>query len=142
MLRQSLPRRCIHEITHVISAIQQGEPQAAEQLVPLVYNELRRLAAEKLSHEKSGQTLQATALVHEAYLRLVRVDEPPHWNNRMHFFAGASEATDDFLMQSTKNTIEVLKKHGFKPVFKETSGGHTWINWRNYVNEFAPMLFQ
>src|SRR5258708_17882761 len=80
------------DVTHILSAIEQGDPHAAEQLLPLVYDALRRLAAEKLSQEKPGQTLQATALVHEAYLRLVDVERPQQWNSRGHFFAAAAEA--------------------------------------------------
>ena len=100
-----LSRSCMHEVTQFLSAIQQGEPQAAEQLLPLVYNELRRLAAEKLAHEKPGQTLQATALVHEAYLRLVGVEESRHWNNRMHFFAAASEAMRRILVDQARRKL-------------------------------------
>src|SRR5437868_1350159 len=70
------------DVTRILSAIEQGDPQAAEQLLPLVYDELRKLAAQRLMEEKPGQTLQATALVHEAYLRLVDVDMPQHWNSR------------------------------------------------------------
>jgi RNA polymerase sigma factor (TIGR02999 family) len=80
----------MYEVTKILSAIEQGNPQAAEQLLPLVYDELRRLAAEKLAQEKPGQTLQATALVHEAYLRLVDVGKVQHWNSRGHFFAAAA----------------------------------------------------
>jgi RNA polymerase sigma factor (TIGR02999 family) len=93
------------EVTRILSAIQQGEPQAAEQLLPLVYNELRRLAAEKLAHEKPVQTLSATALVHEAYLRLVEVDNSRHWNDRMHFFAAASEAMRRILVEQARRKI-------------------------------------
>src|SRR5689334_8836956 len=75
------------DVTRILSAIEEGEPQAAEQLLPLVYDELRRLAAQRLAQEKPGQTLQATALVHEAYLRLVDVDKARSWNSRGHFFA-------------------------------------------------------
>jgi hypothetical protein len=75
------------EITHILSGMEQGEPQAAEQLLPLVYDELRRLAAEKMAQERQGQTLQAMALVHEAYIRLVDVHKALHWNSRGHFFA-------------------------------------------------------
>src|SRR5262249_38024540 len=75
------------DITHILSAIEQGDPSAAEQLLPLVYDELRKLAAQKLAQEKPGQTLQATALVHEAYLRLMGAGEAPHWDSRGHFFA-------------------------------------------------------
>ena len=84
------------EVTRILSAIEQGDPHAAAQLLPLVYDELRRLAAQKLAQEKPGQTLQATALVHEAYLRLVaspRRDSgasQPHWDGRRHFFAAAA----------------------------------------------------
>jgi RNA polymerase sigma factor (TIGR02999 family) len=80
------------EVTHILSAIHSGDPHAAAQLLPLVYDELRKLAAQKLAHEKPGQTLEATALVHEAYLRLVNVDEVQSWNSRGHFFAAAAEA--------------------------------------------------
>src|SRR5262245_29794020 len=80
------------DVTHILSAIEQGDPHAAEQLLPLVYDELRKLAASKLAQEKPGQTLQATALVHEAYLRLVDTDRAEHWKGRGHFFAAAAEA--------------------------------------------------
>ena len=79
------------EVTHILSAIERGDPQGAEKLLPLVYDELRKLAAQKLAHEKPGQTLQATALVHEAYLRLVDVDKVQHWDSRGHFFAAAAK---------------------------------------------------
>jgi hypothetical protein len=79
------------ELTRILSAIEQGEPHAAEKLLPLVYEELRQLAAAKLAQEKPGQTLQATALVHEAYLRLVDVDKVQNWNSRGHFFAAAAD---------------------------------------------------
>jgi RNA polymerase sigma factor (TIGR02999 family) len=79
-------------ITQILKGIDQGDPHAAEQLLPLVYDELRKLAAQKLAGEKPGQTLDATALVHEAYLRLVDVDQAQHWNSRGHFFAAAAEA--------------------------------------------------
>src|SRR5256885_2008202 len=82
----------MNDVTRILSAIEQGNPQAAEQLLPLVYEELRRLAAQKLVNEKPGQTLQATALVHEAYLRLVGESENQHWDGRGHFFAAAAEA--------------------------------------------------
>src|SRR5262249_49647223 len=85
------PETLMTEVTRILSGIQQGDPHAAEQLLPLVYHELRRLAAEKMAQEKRGQTLQATALVHEAYLRLVDVEKVQHWNSRGHFFAAAAE---------------------------------------------------
>ncbi len=80
------------EVTHILNAIEQGDAHAAEQLLPLVYNELRQLAAVKLAQEKPGQTLQATALVHEAYLRLLGEENGQHWNGRGHFFGAAAEA--------------------------------------------------
>jgi RNA polymerase sigma factor (TIGR02999 family) len=90
------------EVTRILSAIEQGEPHAAAQLLPLVYDELRRLAAQKLAQEKPGQTLQATALVHEAYLRLVDVDQAQHWNSRGHFFAAAAEAMRRILIDNAR----------------------------------------
>lgn len=90
------------EVTRILSAIEQGEPHAAEQLLPLVYDELRKLAAQKLAQEKSGQTLQATALVHEAYLRLVDVEKARHWDSRGHFFAAAAEAMRRILIDSAR----------------------------------------
>ena len=82
----------MNDVTQILSAIEQGDPHAAQQLLPLVYDELRRLAAHKLNAEASGQTLQATALVHEAYLRLVGGDNAQRWDSRGHFFAAAAEA--------------------------------------------------
>jgi RNA polymerase sigma factor (TIGR02999 family) len=90
------------DVTRILSAIEQGDPHAAEQLLPLVYDELRKLAAEKLAQEKPGQTLQATALVHEAYLRLVDVEEAQHWNSRGHFFAAAAEAMRRILIEHAR----------------------------------------
>ena len=90
------------DVTRILSAIEQGDPHAAEQLLPLVYDELRKLAAQKLAHEAPGQTLQATALVHEAYLRLVDVDKAQHWNNRGHFFAAAAEAMRRILIDNAR----------------------------------------
>ena len=92
----------MHEVTRILSAIEQGDPQAAEQLLPLVYDELRRLAAEKMAREKPGQTLQATALVHEAYIRLVDVDKAQHWDSRGHFFAAAAEAMRRILVEHAR----------------------------------------
>jgi RNA polymerase sigma factor (TIGR02999 family) len=90
------------EVTRLLSAIDQGDPHAAEQLLPLVYDELRRLAAEKLAQETPGQTLQATALVHEAYLRLVQVKPAPHWDGKGHFFAAAAEAMRRILIDNAR----------------------------------------
>jgi RNA polymerase sigma factor (TIGR02999 family) len=99
------------EVTHVLSAIEQGNPHAAEQLLPLVYDELRKLATQKLAQEKPGQTLQATALVHEAYLRLVDVEKAQHWNSRSHFFAAAAEAMRRILVESARHKSR-LKRGG------------------------------
>ena len=90
------------DVTRILSAIEQGDPQAAEQLLPLVYDELRKLAAQKLAQEKPGQTLQATALVHEAYLRLVGGEPDAHWNSRGHFFAAAAEAMRRILVENAR----------------------------------------
>jgi RNA polymerase sigma factor (TIGR02999 family) len=90
------------EVTRILSAIEQGDPSAAAQLLPLVYEELRRLAAQRLGQEKPGQTLQATALVHEAYLRLVDADKAQHWNSRGHFFAAAAEAMRRILVDQAR----------------------------------------
>src|SRR5262249_62326053 len=90
------------DVTHILSAIEQGDPSAAERLLPLVYDELRKLAAARLAKEMPGQTLQATALVHEAYLRLVDVEQAQHWNSRGHFFAAAAEAMSRILIEQAR----------------------------------------
>ena len=99
------------EVTRILSAIEQGDPSAAEQLLPLVYDELRKLAAERLAQEKPGQTLEATALVHEAYLRLVDVEQAQHWNSRGHFFAAAAEAMRRILLNRARDKTR-LKRGG------------------------------
>ena len=100
------------EVTRILSAIEQGDPRAAEQLLPLVYDELRKLAAQKLAQEKPGQTLQATALVHEAYLRLVDGEQrgTSDWNSRGHFFAAAAEAMRRILIDGARQKRR--PKHG------------------------------
>jgi RNA polymerase sigma factor (TIGR02999 family) len=98
------------DVTQILSAIEEGDPHAAEQLLPLVYQELRKLATQRLAQEKPGQTLQATALVHEAYVRLVDVDQAHHWNSRGHFFAAAAEAMRQILVQNARRRSRV--KHG------------------------------
>src|SRR5262249_37403379 len=98
------------DVTRILSAIEQGDPSAASQLLPLVYNELRQLAARRLAQEKPGQPLQATALVHEAYLRLVDVYRAPHWNSRGHFFAAAAEAMRRILVDNARRKRSL--KHG------------------------------
>src|SRR5262245_46033072 len=98
------------DITGIIGRIEQGDPHAAEQLLPLVYDELRKLASAKLLQEKPGQTLQPTALVHEAYLRLVNVETSQQWNSRGHFFAAAAEAMRRILVEAARR--KQTEKHG------------------------------
>lgn len=93
------------EVTRILSAIEMGDPRAADQLLPLVYEELRKLAVQKLAGEKPGQTLQATALVHEAYLRLVDVEKLQQWNSRGHFFAAAAEAMRRLLVEQARRRL-------------------------------------
>src|SRR5262245_40295951 len=108
----------MNEITRILGAIEQGESRAAGHLLPLVYEELRRLAAEKMAQERPGQTLQATALVHEAYLRLVDVEKAQHWTSRGHFFAAAAEAMRRILVENARRKKSA--KHG---------GGRERVNW-------------
>ena len=102
------------DVTRILSAIEQGDPRAGEQLLPLVYDELRRLAAQRLASENPGQTLQATALVHEAYLRMVGGNSPRDWGGRSHFFAAAAEAMRRILVESARRRSRL----------KRGSGGH------------------
>jgi RNA polymerase sigma factor (TIGR02999 family) len=97
------------QVTQILSRIEEGDGLAAEQLLPLVYNELRQLAARKMAQEKSGQTLQATALVHEAYVRLVDVEIAQHWNSRGHFFAAAAEAMRRILVEHARRKAQVQR---------------------------------
>jgi RNA polymerase sigma factor (TIGR02999 family) len=98
------------DVTRILSAIEQGDPNAAEQLLPLVYDELRQLAAQKLAHEQPGQTLQATALVHEAYLRLVGGETPQRWDSRGHFCAAAAQAMRRILVENARRKRR--ERHG------------------------------
>src|SRR4029077_13438028 len=100
----------MNDVTRILSAIERGDAHAAEQLLPLVYGELRKLAAQKLAREEPGQTLQPTALVHEAYLRLVDVDHARHWDSLGHFFAAAAEAMRRILIENARRRSRV--KHG------------------------------
>lgn len=118
----------MHEVTRILSAIEQGDPSAAEQLLPLVYEELRRLAAEKMREERPGQTLQATALVHEAYIRLVDVEKAQHWDSRGHFFAAAAEAMRRILVDNARRKASSkrggsLERHVFEEA-KVTTPDH------------------
>lgn len=98
------------DVTRILSAIEEGDAKAAEKLLPLVYEELRKLATAKMAQEKPGQTLQATALVHEAYLRLVDDEKAQHWNSRRHFFAAAAEAMRRILIENARRKRQL--KHG------------------------------
>jgi RNA polymerase sigma factor (TIGR02999 family) len=100
----------MNNVTGILSAIEHGDPHAAEQLLPLVYDELRKLAAAHLAQEKPGHTLQATALVHEAYVRLVDVDKAQQWNSRGHFYAAAAEAMRRILVDNARR--KQSQKHG------------------------------
>jgi RNA polymerase sigma factor (TIGR02999 family) len=100
----------MNQVTRILSAIEQGDPLAAEKLLPLVYDELRKLAAKKLAHETPGQTLEATALVHEAYLRLVDGEKIKRWHGRGHFFAAAAEAMRHILVDNARRKRRT--KHG------------------------------
>src|SRR5215510_3246756 len=94
------------DVTRILTAIEGGDPHAAEELLPLVYDELRKLAAQRMAQEKPGQTLQPTALVHEAYLRLVDVDQPQSWDSRGHFFAAAAEAMRRILIENARRKLQ------------------------------------
>ena len=100
----------MNDVTRILTAVEQGDPHAAARLLPLIYDELRRLAAQRLANEPAGQTLQATALVHEAYLRLLDVDQPQRWNGRGHFFAAAAEAMRRILIETARRKRRL--KHG------------------------------
>lgn len=108
----------MNDVTRILSAIEQGDPSAAEKLLPLVYDELRKLAAQKLAEEAPGQTLQATALVHEAYLRLVKpAGDPaaePHWDGRRHFFAAAAEAMRRILINRARDRGRLKRGGGWR----------------------------
>lgn len=97
------------DVTRVLKSIEGGDPKAAEELLPLVYDELRKLAAAKMAQEKPGQTLQATALVHDAYVRLVDVEQAQHWNSRGHFFSAAAEAMRRILVESARRKRAVKR---------------------------------
>ena len=103
------------DVTRILSQIESGDPSAAEELLPLVYDELRKLAAARLAQEKPGQTLQATGLVHEAYIRLVDVEKAQHWDSRGHFFAAAAEAMRRILIQNVRRKRAQKRGGGIHP---------------------------
>ena len=104
------------DVTRILSAIEQGDPSAADQLLPLVYDELRRLAAQKMAQEAPGQTLQATALVHEAYIRLVDNEKAQHWDSRGHFFTAAAEAMRRILVETARRKARLKHGGGRRPI--------------------------
>ena len=106
----------MHQVTEILSAIEEGDLHAAERLFPLVYKELRRLAAEKMAKEKPGQTLQATALVHEAFVRMVDVEKTRHWNSREHFFRAAAEAMRRILVNAARRKGSLKRGASFSRV--------------------------
>jgi RNA polymerase sigma factor (TIGR02999 family) len=99
----------VSDVTHILGQIEDGDGQAAEQLLPLVYDELRKLAAARMAQENPGQTLQATALVHEAYIRLVDVDKAQHWDSRGHFFAAAAESMRRILIENARRKLRIKR---------------------------------
>jgi RNA polymerase sigma factor (TIGR02999 family) len=104
------------DVTRILSAIQSGDSRAAEKLLPLVYDELRKLAAQRMAQEAPGQTLQATALVHEAYLRLVDVEKVQHWDSRGHFFAAAAEAMRRILVDTARRHRAQKRGGGYERI--------------------------
>jgi RNA polymerase sigma factor (TIGR02999 family) len=118
--------RFMSDVTRILSAIEQGDASVAEQLLPLVYDELRKLAAARLAQEKPGQTLQATALVHEAYIRLVDVEKAQHWNSRGHFFAAAAEAMRRILVERARQKLGPRR------------GGHARLNLEEALDVVEP----
>ena len=113
------------DVTQILSQIEQGDPSVAEQLLPLVYDELRKLAAARLANEKPGQTLQATALVHDAYLRLVDVEKAQHWNSRGHFFGAAAEAMRRILVENARRRNRQKRGGELKKVPLDLAG---WVS--------------
>src|SRR5262249_21209603 len=114
--------RPLSDVTRILSAIEQGDAHAAQELLPLVYEELRRLAAQKLAREKPGQTLEATALVHEAYLRLVDTAKPLRWDSRGHFFAAAAEAMRRILVDNARRHHAQKRGGVWMPYWQQPDG--------------------
>ena len=106
----------MNDVTQILTALERGDPHAAEELIPLVYDELRKLAAARLTREKPGQSLQPTALVHEAYLRLVDAEKVKHWNSRAHFFGAAAEAMRRILIERARSKAAEKRGGGLRRV--------------------------
>jgi RNA polymerase sigma factor (TIGR02999 family) len=115
----------MNEVTRILSAVEQGDEQAAGRLLPLIYDELRKLAVYKLANEKRGQTLQATALVHEAYVRLVDVEKAQRWNSRGHFFAAAAEAMRRILVENARRKRSRKRAASLERVDLENAASYT-----------------
>ena len=115
----------MNEVTRILSAVEHGDEQAAGRLLPLIYDELRKLAVHKLAHEKPGQTLQATALVHEAYVRLVDVEKAQRWNSRGHFFAAAAEAMRRILVENARRKRSRKRPASLERVDLENAASYT-----------------
>ena len=115
-LPHNLKVQTMNDVTQILSQIEQGDSSATEQLLPLVYDELRKLASARLAREKPGQTLQATALVHEAYLRIVDVEQAQHWNSRGHFFGAAAEAMRRILVNRARDKGRIKRGGSFQRV--------------------------
>jgi RNA polymerase sigma factor (TIGR02999 family) len=129
----------MNEVTRVLSAIEAGDPQAAEQLLPLVYDELRRLAAKRLAGEGPGHTLQPTALVHEAYLKLVGADPQQPWNGRVHFFAAAAEAMRRILIDHARRKHRARRGGGKKRVELGDMDDIEMVSERGQVDELLAV---
>jgi RNA polymerase sigma factor (TIGR02999 family) len=127
------------EVTQILNAIERGEAQAAEQLLPQVYDELRRLATRKMAQEAPGQTLQATALVHEAYMRLVDVEKAQHWNSRGHFFAAAAEAMRRILIEKARQKSSQRRGQG-RPRWELQDGDRVAIPLHEELLELDEVL--
>jgi RNA polymerase sigma factor (TIGR02999 family) len=111
----------MNDVTRILSAVEQGDPQAAQQLLPLVYDELRKLAAQKMAQERPGQTLQATALVHEAYLRLVGAENQQRWDSRGHFFAAAAESMRRILVENARRKGRIKRGGALRRINLESA---------------------
>jgi RNA polymerase sigma factor (TIGR02999 family) len=129
----------MNNVTQLLRGIEQGDPQAAEQLLPLVYNELRRLASQRLSSEKPGQTLQATALVHEVYVRLVDVEKVQKWESRGHFFAAAAEAMRRILIDRVRDKGRLKRGGGWRRI---RLGIRIAVNMRNCFQIYPSTTIQ
>jgi RNA polymerase sigma factor (TIGR02999 family) len=146
------------EVTRILSAIEYGDPDAAAQLLPLVYDELRKLAAHKLAQEKPGQTLEATALVHEAYIRLVDVDRAQGWSSRGHFFAAAAEAMRRILVEQARRRHADkrggrhgreelhgpghVEEDGFTSVSFESDRPFALDKFQHFLDHFCPKVYR